>query len=717
MHTAIKCLILVGRHHGVDLTVDRLVHDYAVEGEFDTTRLLRIAQDKGLKARAKAMNWSDLARLGKAYPVIARLKNANSVILTGYRKGEGEEPDQVQVLDPLANQAELLAIDREKMETAWTGEIILLKRHHGLADAEQPFGLRWFIPEMLRQKAVFIEVGIAALLLHVLALSTPIFFQLTFDKVLGNRSVDTLYVLTSGICLALVFMAILEYLRGLMLVHATSKIDVRVATRTFHKLLDLPITFFKTTSAGVLTKHMQQTSTIREFLTGRLFLTLLDMTVLFVYLPVLFFYSATLTYMVLGFAALIGTISLVIMGPYRGRLQALYKAEGDRQALLVESIAGMETIKSLAMEPSKRQAWDDSAAKAVAMHMGVNKISLVSKGLSGFLQKLMVVAIIFVGAHLIFAGDITMGAIIAFNMLAARVTGPLVAAVGLINEFQQTSLAVKMLGEVMNRKSERSKSAGLTPRIEGRVAFERVSFRYSNEAPLALDDVSFDVETGKVIGIVGRSGSGKSTITRLIQGLYLPSAGIIRIDGVDAREIDLPHIRLNIGVVLQDSFMFRGTVRENIAATRPDAAFQEIVSAAQLTGADEFIERLPQGYDTMLEENASNLSGGQKQRLSIARALMRNPPILIFDEATSALDPDSEVIIQENMREIAAGRTVFIVSHRLSTLTHTDAIMVVERGGIVDMAPHAVLLRRCDIYRHLWERQHAYESDVKLVAE
>jgi len=698
MQTAIKCLVLLARQHGIDLTVDR------------------IAQDKGLKARRKRLTWEDLSRLGQAYPVLIRLDNGNSVIATSFRAAE-DGADQVLILDPMAEKAELLSIDREKMEAAWSGETIFFKRRQSMADEEQPFGFGWFVPEMLRQRGVFAQIAICAILLHVLALATPIFFQLTFDKVLGNQSIDTLYVLTVGILIALGFNQIIEYLRGLMLVHATSKIDIRIATRTFHKLLNLPITFFKMSSAGVLTKHMQQTSTIREFLTGRLFLTGLDMTVLFVYVPVLMFYSTTLTYIVLGFAAAIGSVSLVIMKPYKTRLRALYQAEGDRQGLLVESIAGMETIKSLAMEPMKRKAWDDSAAKAIAMHMGVSKISLISKSFSGFLQKAMTVAIIFVGAHLIFAGEVSMGAIIAFNMLAARVTGPLVAAVGLISEFQQTSLAVKMLGEVMNQKPERTSATGLTHRIAGNVDFERVSFRYGREGSMALDDISFSVEAGQVIGLVGRSGSGKSTITRLIQGLYPPGAGIIRIDGVDVREIDLSHIRLNIGVVLQESFLFRGTVRDNISATRPDAAFQEIVSAAKLSGADEFIERLPNGYDTFLEEGASNLSGGQKQRLSIARSLLRNPPILIFDEATSALDPESETIIQDNMREIAAGRTVFNVSHRLSSLVDSDAIMVVDRGKIVDFAPHEMLHKRCDIYRHLWDTQHAHIRAAELAAE
>lgn len=709
MQTALKSFVLVARKHGVDRSVERLAHDYALEeGEPDSSRLIRIAQDQGLKARAQRMQWRDLGRVGKAFPVLARLKNGNTVVLSGYRVRD--EGDVVQVLDPLADRAELMDVDEARFTSAWSGEVILLKRDASWRNEERPFGLGWFLPEILRHKLIFTQIAVAALFMHLLALAVPIYIQISLDKVIGNQSVDTLIVLSAGVLLALVFNSVIEFLRGLLLVHATSKIDVRVSTRSFTKLLSLPIDFFKHSSAGVLTKHMQQLSTVREFLTGRLFLTGLDLTVLIVYLPILFFYSATLAWIVLGFTAAIASISLLIRGPFRRRLVALYEAEGQRQSLLVESIGGMETIKSLSMEPKKRAEWDSSVAQAVGTQYQVSKISLISRAFSGFLQKAMTVAIIAVGAMLFFQNEITVGAIIAFNMLAGRVVGPLVAAVGLISEFQQSALSVKMLGNIMNQPSERGSVTGLTPDIKGRVEFQNVSFRYGADGPLTLDGISLSIPAGSVVGIVGRSGGGKSTITRLIQGLYVPHSGLIKIDGIDMREIDLAHLRLHTGVVLQESFLFRGTVRDNIAMTRPDAAFQEIVSAAKLAGADEFIERLPQGYDTLLEEGASNLSGGQKQRLSIARALLRNPPIMIFDEATSALDPESEVIVQNNMREIAAGRTIFNVSHRLSTLVNSDQIIVLDAGRIIDVAPHSILMSRCELYRQLWMTQQGYSD-------
>ena len=322
----------------------------------------------------------------------------------------------------------------------------------------------------------------------------------------------------------------------------------------------------------------------------------------------------------------------------------------------------------------------------------------------------MAVAIIGVGALSVFEGTMTVGALIAFNMLAGRVSGPLVQIVTMVHEYQEVALSVRRLGEVMNQKVERSgRSDGLRPPLEGGIEFDGVAFSYRQDGAVALSEVSFSVPGGSIFGIVGRSGSGKSTVTRLIQGLYPIQQGLIRVGGHDVRELDLNYLRRNVGVVLQDSFLFRGTIRDNIAAAKPDAGFEQVVEAARLAGATEFIEQLPRGYDTVVDEGAENLSGGQRQRLSIARALVTDPKILILDEATSALDPESEAIVRRSIKGIAAGRTVIIVSHRLSTLADANAILVLDRGRMVDLGTHVQLVSRCTTYRQLWNQQ------VKLV--
>lgn len=705
--TELECLARVAAYHGIDLPVERLNHAYAVGSiPVGTTQLLRMAKDAGLRARRTRLDCDALFQLGDAYPALVRLANGNWIVVLAAGHGP-DGTEAVSVFDPLAERRdEPVIVEKDLFRARWTGEVILVKRERLAPDGRRAFGLRWFVPELLRQWRLFRDVAIAAIQLYALGLALPIFFQLVIDKVLVHESFTTLYVLAGGATIALAFDAVFGFLRRYLLLYATNKVDIRVATKTFGHLLGLPVTFFEHISAGVLVKHMQQAARIREFLTGRLFLTTLDALSLFVFMPVLALYSIKLTLLVLAFTGTSALVVGLLMGPFRRRLYELYQAEGARQALLVETVHGMRTVKSLGMEPLQGRSWDDRCAQSVSMRFSVEKISAGAQSLTGFLEKMMTLGIISLGALDVFSGEMTIGALVAFNMLAGRVSGPLVQLVTMVHEYQEVALAVKMLGEVMNQKPERDDSReGLRPAFAGRVEFENVSFRYGLEGAPALDDVSFSIAPGSIFGVVGRSGSGKTTLTRLISGLYPVQQGVLRIDGYDSRELDLAHLRRGLGLVLQDSFLFRGTVRENIACVKRDASFAEVVRAAQLAGADEFIERLPRGFDTMLEEDASNLSGGQKQRLAIARALIVDPRILILDEATSALDSESEMIIRRNLRRIAAGRTVIIVSHRLSMLADANQILVIDRGRIVEVDRHDRLLSKCTIYRHLWNQQ------------
>lgn len=704
--TALKCLVTAAAHHGLSLSVEGLGHAFAIGTDpISTPKLLRIARSAGLRARATRLKLESLQNLRGAFPALARLINGNWVlVLDGRRETDGSET--LIVFDPLAERPEPLVVPKSTFRERWDGDAVLVKRSRKEPPTSETFGLRSFVPELIRERRLFGDVAVAAILLYALGLVVPIFFQLVIDKVLVNESFMTLYVLAIGAGVALLFDATFNFLRRYLLLYATNRIDIRVATKTFGHLLSLPNAFFEHLPAGVLVKHMQQVSRIREFLTGRLFLTVLDALSLFVFLPVLALYSVKLTCIVLAFTGLSAVVIAVLMGPFRRRLYRLYQAEGGRQGLLVETVHGMQTVKSLAMEPLRATDWNDRCAEAIATRFSVEKISAVAQSLTGLFEKLMVLGIIALGAIYVFDGQMTVGALVAFNMLASRVSSPLVQMVTMVHEYQEVALSVKMLAEVMNQKPERDgKKDGLRPAVRGNIEFEDVTLRYGTDAPPALDDVSFSIRAGSIFGIVGKSGSGKTSITRLIAGLYTPQQGTIRIDGLDAREIDLTHLRKSLGIVLQDSFLFHGTVRENIASSKRSATFAEIARAAQIAGADEFIERLPRGFDTMLEENASNLSGGQRQRLAIARALIAEPRILIFDEATSALDPESEVIIRRNLRRIGEGRTVIVVSHRLSMLTEADATLVLDRGRVIGLGRHDQLLLQCPTYRQFWSQQ------------
>ncbi len=702
-HTALSCFVAVARHHGLDLSVERLLHDYAVgDAEPATPTLLRIAQESGFKAQTMALDWAELAaQPATVFPMLLRLLNGNWVVAMGVRADTGE----LGVADPMADQPGTLMLPREQVEAAWSGEAIFLKRVYRLTDAQQPFGLRWFVPELLRQRSLFRDVAIAAITLQIVGLALPIFFQLVIDKVLTHESYSTLYVLAFGVTIAIVFEAVFGFLRQYLLLFATSKLDVRLATRVFSHLVGLPVAFFEKAMAGVVLQHVQQSRRVREFLTGRLFFVILDLCALVILIPVLLLYSVKLTIVLLAYCAVIAAILFALIGPFRRRLLLLYQAEAQRQGLLVETIHGMPTVKAMAIEPRQRKEWERRVAQTANMYFRVGEISATAHAATQLLEKLMLVTIVAMGAHDVFASTLSVGALVAFQMLSGRVSGPLVQAVSLIHEYQETALSVRMLGEVMNAPAEQAGAGrGLRPVIRGDIRFENVGFSY-NGIRRAVDGVDLHVPAGTVVGVVGRSGSGKTTLARLLQGFYTPGVGAIRFDGVNLRDIDLPHLRQRIGTVLQETFLFRGTVRENIGMTKPDATVEEIRAAAQVAGAQEFIDQLPQGLDTVLEEGGANLSGGQKQRLAIARALLAQPAILVFDEATSALDPESEVIVQRNLAAIARGRTLILITHRLSSLAGADIIHVMDEGRIVESGRHAELIARPGLYNDLWRQQ------------
>ena len=704
-HTTVQCLAALAQHHRLPINPERLIEDYALSNEEPRpATVLRMASDIGLKAKHDKLTWDALLAQTGVFPLIARMTDGNCVIVVGISP---TKDGKIMVLNPLADNAAVpLAIGQKTFCTLWGGEIFLAKRAFDLPQENQPFGFRWFLPEVMKQRSALRDIALAAIAMHFLALASPMFFQLVIDKVLVHQSISTLWVLGIGIVVALTFESVFGYLRQVLTMSATNKIDMRLTRRTFSHLLSLPIDYFESNTAGMITRHMQQVEKIRGFLTGRIFFTFLDLTSLLIFMPILFAYSVELALVTLVFTLLIAGIVMAMVPSFNRRLQDLYQAEGERQSMMVETIHGMRTVKALAIEPSQRRLWDQRSARSINMHFRVGNLALTGNAITDFLGKLMPVVIIILGAQAVFDQTLTVGALIGFQMLAGRVSGPLIAMVGLVNEYQETVISIKMMGEMMNHPPEgRATAGGLRPTLEGEISFDAVTFRYPGSTNAALDRATFTIPSGKIVGIVGRSGSGKTTLTKLIQGLYPIQEGIVRFDRVDAREIELAHLRRQIGVVLQENFLFRGTVRDNIAAARPEATFEEIVAAADAAGASEFIERMAQGYNTMLEENASNLSGGQKQRLSIARALLTKPRILILDEAASALDPESEAIFINNLSRIAVGRTVVMISHRLSTLVNAHAILVMQQGRLMDSGTHAELLTRCDTYQHLWNQQ------------
>ncbi len=701
LHTALRCLFMISLYRGVPLRPEH----FAVVTETDVLgSILRVLRQVGLRGRVLRRNrWRHLGALRHAFPVMGLMRDGRWVVVVKETRTEGGAG--VYLLNPQLERQGVTVVTRAAFLAGWSGTLVVCKADRA-PRALEPFGLRWFLPDLWRHRALFRDVAIAALLSSLIAFAAPLMFQILIDKVITHHSTETLFAIMLMFGVLTLFDGLFSYVRQYLMTVITSKIDAGLASRTFQHLLTLPLHFFEGTTTGVLARNLQQTDTVRQFLTGRLFQTLLDAMSLPLMLVALLLYSVKLTALVLGFSLAMGLVIGVMVPTFRRHLERLYQAEGARQGHLIETIHGVRTVKSLALEPSRLAAWNEKITAGVQRRAVVGRIAALAGVLIQGLEKTMQIGVLGVGALDVFDGSLSVGALVAFNMVSGRVTGPLVQIVGLINEFQETALAVRMLGTVMSHPPERAPGhQGLTPEIRGALAFEHVCFRYRPGSLPALDQVSFEVAPGQVIGVVGRSGSGKTTVTRLIQGIQTAQDGVIRLDGVDIRHIDLVHLRRSIGVVLQENFLFRGTVRENLAAARPDASFEDIVEAARMAGADEFIDRLPQSYDTPVEENGANFSGGQRQRVAIARALLTRPRLLIFDEATSALDPESEAVIQDNLAEIARGRTLVIVSHRLTSLAGSDAILVLEHGRVLDFAPHRVLLGRCGAYQRLWRQQ------------
>lgn len=707
--SGVSCLCLIGRHHGLAVSEEQLAHEYALgNGSLSLEQLREIARDKGMRGKIRPLSWQAALACRDVFPVLAQRRDGQYAILCNVQKLD-DGALRIQALFPDAlekggTDSALRLLDEANFREAFAERMLLLKRRYRIDDADQPFGLAWFLPEFLRHKRIFGQIALAVLVITAISLLTPLFFQLVIDKVLPHKTYSTLNVLSAGILGVILYNAFLEFLKNYLLIFTTNKIDINLGIRTFHHLMRLPLSFFERIPAGVILKHMQQTEKIRGFLSGNLFFTLLDVFSLVVFIPFLVLYSFSLTLIVFVFSFSIALVVVSLIKPFQKRLDELYAAEGKRQSSLVESIRGIQTIKSLALEPMREKEWNDMTAFAVHSYFRVGKISVTAKVFSQALEMMMNIVIIWYGAHLVFDARLSMGALIAFQMISSRVSSPLVKMVSLVHEYQQISLSVRMLGVVMNSKPEES-GGNLRSEVRGDISFHDVGFQYRPDTLPVISNFTLHIRPGEILGIVGRSGSGKSTIAKLVQAMYTPQQGFLRMDGIDIREIDKMHLRRNIGVVLQENYFFHGSIRDNIRQGRPDASAEEVIEAARLAGAHEFISGFHTGYETILEENAVNLSGGQKQRLAIARALILSPKILIFDEATSALDPESEWQISQNLRQMAQGRTVIMISHRLSLMRQAHRIIVLDRGRLIEQGNHEELLAHKGVYSDFWAQQ------------
>jgi len=696
--TGLACLINLARLHGLPADPDHLSHTHADPGKhFSEQEITLAGRDLGLKVRAHTSHWQKLQET--ALPAMGQHSDGHWFLIANI------EEDKILIHDPL--QKAPISLSQDQFEAAWTGNVILVTRRASLLNLGGQFDFSWFVPAIIKYKKLLIEVLVASFFLQLFALLTPLFFQVVIDKVLVHKAISTLNVLAIGLLAVSLFEVVLSGLRTYLFSHTTNRIDVALGAKLFKHLLALPISYFEARRVGDSIARVRELENIRNFITGSSLTLVIDLFFTIIFFIVMYYYSPALTFIVLGAIPFYIVLSVFITPILRKRLEDKFNRGAENQAFLVESITGVETLKAMAVEPQMQRRWEEQLAGYVGASFKAANLGNIAGQSAGFINKVTTVLILWIGATLVMKGELSVGQLIAFNMLAGRVSGPILRLVQLWQDFQQAGLSVRRLGDILNTKTEPGYNPGRAslPSLQGSVMFEGLTFRYRPDLPEVLRNISLSVKPGEVIGIVGRSGSGKSTLTKLIQRLYTPESGRILIDGIDLALIEPTWLRRQIGVVLQENYLFNRSVRDNIALSNPGISMDAIIEAAKLAGAHEFILELAEGYDTTVGERGSNLSGGQRQRIAIARALLTQPRILIFDEATSALDYESERIIQDNMQQICAQRTVFIIAHRLSAVKRCDRILVVEQGEIVEQGSHSELLKNNGIYAKLTHLQ------------
>lgn len=619
-----------------------------------------------------------------------------------------EQTERPSCLVQVPGDSGPVTIDLQTFQKNWSGELILLTPRSGAErGGMRSFNLSWFLPALSKYRRLFTQVVVASFFLQLFALVTPLFFQVVMDKVLVHKGFTTLDVLAFGFVVLVAFEAILGGLRNYLFSHTTNRVDVELGARLFHHLAGLPLAYFEARQVGQTVARARELENLRNFITGTALTLLVDLSFTFVFFAVMWFYSPILTWIVLGALPFYVALSVVITPVLKYRLDEKFQHGAANQSFLTETITGIQTVKAQALEPQLQRRWENQLASYVTAAFRVQNLGNIANQLAGLVSKITTVLIIWWGAHLVIAGALTVGQLVAFNMIAGRVSAPILKLVQLWQDFQQAGLSLRRLGDILNTPMEQNSgpTRSMPARLLGAVNFERVRFRYSPDAPLVLDEFSISVRPGQLIGLVGPSGSGKSTVASLLQRLYAPEAGRVLLDGADLAMVDVGWLRRNVGVVQQESFLFNRSVRENIALADPALPFQRVIDCASVAGAHSFILELPDGYDTLVDEQGSNLSGGQRQRIAIARALVTDPRILVLDEATSALDYESERIVQDNMGAIASGRTVFIIAHRLSSVRHCDRIMALDNGRIVETGSHDELLAAEGYYARLYSYQ------------
>tara|TARA_B100000886_G_scaffold310663_1_gene245541 strand:+ start:306 stop:2465 length:2160 start_codon:yes stop_codon:yes gene_type:complete len=697
-----KSLILVARQLGVHIGPNDIPDNLKLDDrELTPKEMCELAQSFDLKAKATKISEKELIKLLSKKQQILRLKNGRYIIALRVISGENEEKSII-CLDTGVASPKPQPISLDELIKGWNGDVILLKPKLKLFEESSELRLGWLFGETFRNKTVMTQVIIVALILNIFAVIPAVFMMLVLDKVVNYEAYSTLYVITSGVVVAYIFNGILGYLKSYLLDFFSQKVEAKLSVKAFEKLLSLPMQRFHRESQN-FARFTSQISQIKSLLTQKIFSTGLDSISLLVFVPILFFYSPLLFLVVFSFSIIGALASMFYSKKQREAMSGVGKADAVRQEFVSITVNGIENVKGLALEPGLRDAWRDIEANYLIAAEEMQKQTGILQNITSTINQLMTAMVIFVGVHLVFTGGLSAGILVGFNMLAGRVSRPIIDLVTLKSEINKLRQSLQIISGIVDAGSETT-IRGQKPQLMGQISFKNVEFGYEDHTKI-INNVNIEINPRQIVGITGKSGCGKSTLAKLIQGLYRPQSGIVALDNIDLRLMDLSHVRSQVSLVGAESYFFPGTIRENISRPMPNSSMDRITWAAKKVFAHDEIESFVDGYETHLEENASNISTGLRQKFAIARALIRNPRILILDDAISGFDVDSEIKLYDALDDISVGRTVIIVSNRLWHLRLCNKIFVLENGKISQEGTFENLVKSPGFFEETYSKQ------------
>jgi len=694
------CLVMVARYWGKRFSVNRLRDIANVDRNGASLRgLAAAAESIGFTTRPVKASLNKLAE--QSLPAIIHWEGKHYIVVYEVTR------DRVIVADPAIGQRTLT---HTQFKAGWTGYTLLLQPTALLKEAKEASTPFWQFFELVKpHQLVLLEVLIASLLIQIFGLITPLFTQLLLDRVVVQRSNLTLTAVGLGLLIFGLFRVALTGLRQYLLDHTANRVDLALIVGFISHTFRLPLSFFESRYVGDIISRIQENRKIQRFLTGEALSIVLDLLTVFIYVGLMFWYSWKMALLTLVIVPPFVLLALIAT-PFLQRVsREIFSAYTEETGYLIQSLTGIRTVKSMAVEQTVRWHWEELFGKSVKKSFSGQVIGNTLQTFSLTIETVVTTALLWFGAWLVIQNELTIGQLVAFNMLQGNVIRPFQRLIMLWNDLQEVIIAVERINDVIDAEPEEDlqhQSRQFLPPIRGHIRFEQVTFRYHPESDVnTLENVSFEVQPGHMVALVGRSGSGKTTISKLVLGLYPPTEGKILIDGYDVTSLSLRSLRQQIGVVDQDTFLFGGTIRENITVGHPEATLEDVIEAAKQAGAHQFIKELPMGYETQIGEGGGMLSGGQRQRLAIARALLGNPRLLILDEATSSLDAESERIIQTNLNTILTNRTTLVIAHRLSTVRNADRILVLDKGILIESGTHDELMAKRGHYFYLNQQQ------------